>query len=75
MVSIRLLQAMGVDKTVDYITRFGFDPQDLPRNLSLALGTASVTPMDVVAGWSVFANGGFKITPYFVDRIEDRKGQ
>jgi len=75
MVSIRLLQAMGVDKTVDYITRFGFDPQDLPRNLSLALGTASVTPMDVVAGWSVFANGGFKTTPYFIERIEDRKGQ
>lgn len=75
MVSIRLLQAMGVDKTIDYITRFGFNPQDLPRNLSLALGTASVTPMEVVTGWSVFANGGFRITPYFIERIEDRKGQ
>ncbi|ROM40343.1 peptidase [Pseudomonas protegens] len=75
MVSIRLLQAMGVDKTIDYIARFGFAPQDLPHNLSLALGTASVTPMEVVAGWSAFANGGYKISPYFIERIEDPKGQ
>ncbi|WP_350023870.1 penicillin-binding protein 1A [Pseudomonas protegens] len=74
MVSIRLLQAMGVDKTIDYIARFGFNREDLPHNLSLALGTASVTPMEVVAGWSAFANGGYKISPYFIERIEDRKG-
>ena len=75
MVSIRLLQAMGVDSTIAYITRFGFDANDMPRNLSLALGTASVTPMAVVGGWSVLANGGYKVTPFFIDRVEDRAGR
>lgn len=75
MISIRLLQAMGIDPTIDYITRFGFDPKDMPHNLSLALGTASVTPMEVVGGWSVLANGGYKVTPFFIDRIEDRIGR
>lgn len=75
MISIRLLQAMGIDPTIDYITRFGFDPKDMPHNLSLALGTASVTPMEVVGGWSVLANGGYKVTPFLIDRIEDRIGR
>ncbi|RZO09392.1 hypothetical protein EKG40_08015 [Pseudomonas moorei] len=47
----------------------------MPHNLSLALGAASITPMEVVAGWSVFANGGYKISPYFIDRIENRSGE
>ncbi len=63
LVSIRLLQALGVDRTIDYITKFGFNKQDLPRNLSLALGTATLTPMEIATGWSTFANGGYKITP------------
>ncbi|MGZ0703527.1 penicillin-binding protein 1A [Pseudomonas piscis] len=75
MIAIRLVQAMGIDPTIDYISRFGFAASDLPRNLSLALGTASVTPMEVVAGWSVFANGGYRVTPYLIERIEDRNGQ
>jgi len=75
MISIRLLQAMGIDPTIDYISRFGFDVNDMPRNLSLALGTASVTPMAVVGGWSVLANGGYKVTPFFIDRVEDRSGR
>ena len=75
MISIRLLQAMGIDSTIDYISRFGFDVNDMPRNLSLALGTASVTPMAVVGGWSVLANGGYKVTPFLIDRIENRSGR
>lgn len=75
LVSIRLLQAMGIDKTIDYIARFGFNKQDLPRNLSLALGTATLTPMEIATGWSAFANGGYKITPYLIDRIESRNGE
>ncbi|MCX5506712.1 penicillin-binding protein 1A [Pseudomonas sp. BJa3] len=75
MISIRLLQAMGIDPTIDYISRFGFDVNDMPRNLSLALGTASVTPMAVVGGWSVLANGGYKVTPFLIDRIENRSGR
>lgn len=75
LVSIRLLQAMGVDRTIDYIAKFGFNKQDLPRNLSLALGTATLTPMEIAAGWSTFANGGYKVTPYLIDRIESRSGE
>ncbi|MCG8292528.1 penicillin-binding protein 1A [Pseudomonas entomophila] len=75
LVSIRLLQAMGVDRTIDYIAKFGFNKQDLPRNLSLALGTATLTPMEIATGWSTFANGGYKISPYLIDRVESRNGE
>ncbi|MCQ4275721.1 penicillin-binding protein 1A [Stutzerimonas degradans] len=75
LVSIRLLQSIGIDYTIDYISRFGFRPQDLPRNLSLALGTATLTPMEIATGWTVFANGGYKIEPYLIERVEDREGQ
>ena len=75
LVSIRLLQSLGVDRTVDYISKFGFNKQDLPRNLSLALGTATLTPMEIATGWSTFANGGYKITPYLIDKIESRNGE
>jgi len=74
LVSIRLLQSLGVDKTIDYIAKFGFNKQDLPRNLSLALGTATLTPMEIATGWSTFANGGYKIAPYLIDKIESRNG-
>lgn len=59
LVSIRVLQAIGIDYARDYVARFGFNKEDLPRNLSLALGTANPGPKPVVAtGWSTFANGG-----------------
>jgi penicillin-binding protein 1A len=74
LVSIRLVQALGVDRTIDYISKFGFNKQDLPRNLSLALGTATLTPMEIATGWSTFANGGYKITPYIIEKIESRNG-
>src|SRR5690606_13433872 len=74
LVSIRLLQTIGIDYAVDYAARFGFAPQDLPNNLSLALGTATLTPMEIATGWAVFANGGYKIEPYLIERIEDRDG-
>ena len=74
LVSIRLLQGLGIDTAINYITRFGFNKQDLPRNLSLALGTATLTPMEVATGWSTFANGGYKISPYLIQRIENRDG-
>ena len=75
LVSIRVLQAIGIDYARDYVARFGFNKQDLPRNLSLALGTANLTPMEVATGWSTFANGGYKIQPYLIDRIESRDSQ
>ena len=75
LVSIRLLQTLGIPYTVDYIKRFGFKGEDLPPNLSLALGTATLTPMEVTIGWTAFANGGYKIEPYLIERIEDRDGK
>ncbi len=74
LVSIRVLQALGVNPTIDYITRFGFNKQDLPPNLSLALGTATLTPMEIATGWSTFANGGYKVSPYLIQKIESRNG-
>src|SRR3989344_4156021 len=71
LVSVRLLRAIGVSYTVEYMERFGFDTAKLPRNLSLALGTASATPMQMVNAFAVFANGGYRVTPYFIARIED----
>lgn len=75
LVSIRLLQAIGIEYALDYVSRFGFNKQELPRNLSLALGTANLTPLEVANGWSVFANGGHKIQPYLIERIDNRHGE
>lgn len=76
LVSIRLLQSIGIDYTLDYLVgRFGFDRRDLPRNLSLALGTANLTPLEITGAWSTFANGGYRIQPYLIERIEDRDGK
>lgn len=74
LVSIRILQAMGTKAAIDYGTRFGFARASMPANLTLALGTMSATPLEVATGFSVFANGGYKIDPYFIDRIEDPDG-
>ncbi|MET1081202.1 MAG: penicillin-binding protein 1A [Pseudomonas sp.] len=75
LVSIRLLQAIGIEYTLDYVSRFGFNKQDLPPNLSLALGTANLTPLEVAGGWVVFANGGHKVQPYLISRIDSREGK
>ncbi|WP_297528324.1 penicillin-binding protein 1A [Thiohalobacter sp.] len=69
LVSIRLLRAIGVPWAVEYAQRFGFRPDQLPANLSLALGSGSVTPLDMARAYSVFANGGFRVAPYVIDRI------
>jgi penicillin-binding protein 1A len=74
LVSIRLLQQLGVDRLLDYMARFGFDTSDFPRDLSLALGTHVMSVMDVAAAYAVLANGGYHIEPYLIDRIEDIDG-
>ncbi|MFL6624048.1 MAG: penicillin-binding protein 1A [Sulfurifustis sp.] len=71
LVSIRLVRAINPNYAADYLTRFGFDPDKLPRNLTIALGNASATPLQMVSAFAVFANGGFRIQPYFIKRIED----
>jgi penicillin-binding protein 1A len=70
LVSIRLLRTMGIKHAVQHIARFGFDPNRLPRNLSLALGSGVVTPLQMAEGYAVLANGGYHVEPYFIDRIE-----
>lgn len=74
LVSIRILQSITPEYARDYITKFGFDPTKYPPYLTMALGAGSVTPMQMLAGYSVFANGGFSVTPYFIQRIEDAHG-
>jgi penicillin-binding protein 1A len=75
LVSIRVLKELGVDNAIDYVSRFGFDPKTMPRDLTLALGTLEVTPLELATGYAVFANGGYRVQPYFIDRIEDAAGQ
>ena len=74
VVSIRILQQIGVGDAVRFMSRFGLNPDDLPKNLTLALGSASLTPMSIAEGYSALANGGYKVAPYFIQRIEDRDG-
>lgn len=69
LVSIRLLQAAGVPFALNYVRRFGFDASKLPHSLSLALGSGTVTPLQIATGYAVFANGGYRVTPYFIDKI------
>jgi len=75
LVSVRLLDAVGVRYMREYATRFGFSLDAIPANLSMALGTASVSPMSMARGYAVFANGGYLVTPYFIHEIDDRSGK
>ncbi|WP_415886707.1 penicillin-binding protein 1A [Neptuniibacter sp. QD37_6] len=72
LVSIRLLRAIGIDTAQTYLDLAGFDRTKLPNNLSLSLGSADVTPLQLVTGYAAFANGGFKIEPYFIQRIDNQ---
>jgi penicillin-binding protein 1A len=74
LVSVRVLQAIGPQYAQDYITRFGFDPKMHPPYLTMALGAGNVTPLQMVAAYSIFANGGYRIAPYYIERIEDSRG-
>jgi penicillin-binding protein 1A len=69
LVSIRVMNSLGPAYATQFIERFGFPESSLPRNLSLALGTAQVSPLEMASAYSVFANGGFRVEPYFIQRI------
>lgn len=75
LVSIRLLQLIGIPYAIDYVTRFGFPLEQMPTTLSLALGTATLTPLQMATAYAVFANGGYKINPYLIDHITNNQGQ
>ena len=74
LVSIRIMESVGVANTVNFMSNFGLDPSRLPRDLSLSLGSAAITPYDLTRAFAVFANGGFLVEPYFIQRIEDNDG-
>ncbi|MBB5213080.1 penicillin-binding protein 1A [Microbulbifer hydrolyticus] len=74
MVSIRLLQALGLDRALTFAEGFGFERSKLARNLSIALGSSALTPLEMVRGYAAFANGGFRVEPYLLDQVLDVHG-
>ena len=75
MISIRVLQSVGAQNAQDWIAQFGFDAEKHPPYLTMALGAGSVTPMQMAAGYSVFANGGYRVNPYLVTKVTDQMGK
>ena len=75
LVSVRLLRAVGIRTAINYAHQFGFDMEKMPRDLSLALGSGAVTPLEINSAYAVFANGGFRVEPYLIQRIMDINGE
>jgi len=75
MVSIRVLQLVGTQSAQDWVTRFGFGANRHPPYLTMALGAGSVTPMQMAAGYAVFANGGYRVNPSLITQVTDHKGR
>lgn len=75
LVSIRLLQNIGIDYAIDYLRNFSFEPSKIPHSLSMVLGTALVSPLQMATGYSVLANGGYKVTPFVINHITNAWGQ
>ena len=75
MISIRVLQAVGPKTAQEWVSRFGFDADKHPPYLTMALGAGSVTPMQMATAYSVFANGGYRVTPWLITRVTDHKGK
>ncbi len=74
LISIRVLRDIGVRYTWDFVQRFGFDPNDIPQDLSMALGSGAVPPLAMARAYAALANGGYLVEPYFVDRVVDGEG-
>jgi len=75
LVSIRLLRELGIRPAIRYAERFGLPTERMPKDLSLSLGSGGFTPLEIVTAYSVFANMGFKVEPYFISRIENAQGE
>ncbi|MDA3933495.1 MAG: penicillin-binding protein 1A [Gammaproteobacteria bacterium] len=72
LISVRLLEDIGIQPAIDSLERFGFDPQTLPRNLSMALGSANLSPMQLAQGYAMLANGGYQVQAYWLREIRDQ---
>ena len=75
VMAVRVLREVGLDDTRNYLTRFGFDIDEVPRSETIALGAGSLTPMKVAQGYSVFANGGYYVEPFYISRVETPFGE
>jgi len=75
LVSVRILRGTGIGPALHHIERFGLPASALPRNLSLALGSGGASPWELAAGYAVFANGGYRVEPYFIERVENSNGE
>ena len=75
MISIQILRSIGPQYAQDWITRFGFDPEKHPPYLTMALGAGAVTPMQMATGYSVFANGGYRVNPWLISRVKEQRGK
>jgi penicillin-binding protein 1A len=75
LVSIRVLSRTGIGRSISYMTRFGFPKQKLNRDLSLALGSSGLTPFEMASAYTALANGGYKVDPHFISKIEDNDGE
>jgi len=75
LVSVRLLRQLGIDNALSALGRFGFDVSEAERNLSLALGSHALRPLELAVGYAVFANGGYRVEPYVIERVEDLEGE
>jgi penicillin-binding protein 1A len=75
LVTIRVVRQLTIDTVIDYTSHFGFNPDDMPRDMTIALGSLPVTPVQMATAYAVFANGGYRVDSYFIDRIEDATGK
>jgi penicillin-binding protein 1A len=75
LVTVRIVRQLGIDTAISYAAKFGFNPDDMPKDMTIALGSLPATPLQMASAYAVFANGGYRVDAYYVDRIEDASGQ
>jgi len=75
LVTVRVVRRLGIQTAIDYAAKFGFNPEDMPQDMTIALGSLPATPLQMATAYAVFANGGYRVDSYFVERIEDASGQ
>lgn len=75
IVSVRLLDEMGIRPTLEFLRRFGLDPEELPNNLSLSLGSANLSPLQIATGYAVLSNGGHRVNPYLINKVLSKDGE
>jgi penicillin-binding protein 1A len=75
LVTVRVVRQLGIDTAINYAAKFGFNPADMPKDMTIALGSLPATPLQMATAYAVFANGGYRVASYYLDRIEDGSGQ